>query len=121
MIKMLPESEGAVIGIEVFGKIDSTEENKWIAVFDKLIAEHGSINILVLLNGKFNIGVDAAYGDLKWTFKNLKNMNKLAIVSESHILAWLVAVGSPFGKLVGLSEKHFAASRLQKAWRWVKE
>jgi len=121
MIKMLPESEGAVIGIEVFGKIDATEEIKWIAVFDELIAEHGGINILVLLNGKFNIGVDAAYDDLKWTFKNLKNMNKLAIVSESQILRWLVAAGSPFGKLAGLSEKHFYANRLQKAWNWVKE
>jgi hypothetical protein len=55
MIKKLPESEGAVIGVEVSGKIDSKEENKWIEIFDKLIAEHGSINILVLLDGKFSI------------------------------------------------------------------
>lgn len=36
-------------------------------------------------------------------------MNKLAIVSDS-----------PFGKLVGISEKHFESERLQEAWNWVK-
>jgi len=121
MIKKLQESEGATIGVEVSGKIDSEEENKWIEIFNKLIAEHGRINILVFLDGKFNIGVDAAYEDLKWTFKNLKNINKLAIVSESKVLGWLVAADSPFGKLAGISEKHFETSQLLDAWRWVKE
>jgi hypothetical protein len=64
------------------------EENKWIEIFDKVIAEQGRINILVFLNAKFGVGVDVAYDGLKWTFKNLKNMNKLAIVSQSTVLAW---------------------------------
>lgn len=121
MIKKLPQSKGAIIGVEVNGKIDSEEENKWIKIFDKLIEEHGSINILVLLDGRVDIGVDAAYEDLKWTFRNLKQMNKLAIVSESRVLEWLVAADSPFGKLAGISEKHFETSHLQEAWNWVKE
>ena len=121
MIRKLPESAGAIIGVEVSGKIDSKEENKWIDIFDKLIEEHGNINILVLLDGKINYGVDAVYDDLKWTFKNLKNMNKLAIVSESRVLGWLVAADSPFGKLAGISEKHFKTSCLQDAWSWVQE
>lgn len=121
MIKKLPESEGGIIGVEVSGKIDSDEEKKWIDIFDKLIEEHDQINILVLLGGKINYGVDAAYDDLKWTFKNLKHMNKLAIVSESRVLGWLVAADSPFGKLAGISEKHFETSKLQDAWSWVKE
>lgn len=120
MIRQLPESEGATIGVEVSGKIDSEQENKWIAIFDKLIEEHGKINILVLLDGKINYGIDAAYDDLKWTFKNLNHMNKLAIVSESHILEWLIAADSPFAKLVGISEKHFEKSHLHDAWHWVK-
>jgi len=84
MIKKLPQSEGAVIGLVVSGKIDSKEENKWIELLDKLIAEHGSINILVLLG-------------------------------------WLVAADSPFGKLAGISEKHFELSHFQDAWNGVKE
>lgn len=121
MIRKLPESEGAIIGVEVSGKIDSSEENKWIEAFDRLIEEHGSINILVLLDGKINMDLDAAYDDLKWIFKHLKNINKLAIVSQSTVLSWLVAADSPFGKLVGISEKHFETSKLEDAWSWVRE
>jgi hypothetical protein len=121
MIKKLPESGGAVIGVAVSGKIDSKEETNWIEIFDRLIAEQGKINILVLLDGRINIGADAAYADLKWTFKNIKNMNKLAIISDSKVLGWLVAADSPFGKLVGVSEKHFKTSHLQDAWNWVKK
>ena len=91
----------------VSGKIDSAEENTWIENFDKLVEEHGTINILVVLDGKINYGIDVVYNDLKWTFKNLKHMNKLAIVFESTVLKWLVAANSPFGKLVGISKKHF--------------
>lgn len=120
MIKMLPESEGAVIGIAVSGKIDAAEENKWIAVFDDLIEKHGSISVLVVLEGQFNIDLDAAYTDLKWTIKHIKNMAKIAIVSNSKILGWLVAADSPFGKLAGIREKHFDTSDLVKAWCWVK-
>jgi len=69
MIKKLQESEGATIGVEVSGKIDSEEENKWIEIFDKLIAEHGSINILVLLG--WLVAADSPFG-------------KLAVISEKH-------------------------------------
>ncbi|MFT6985892.1 MAG: hypothetical protein ACJAT7_001712 [Psychromonas sp.] len=120
MIRKLPESEGSTIGLEVSGKIDLEQENQWIEIFNKLVEEYDKINILIVLDGKINFAVDVAYEDLKWTFKHLKNMNKLAIVSESKVLGWLVAADSPFGKLVGISEKHFELSRLQDAWRWVK-
>lgn len=120
MIKKLPQSEGAVIGIEVSGSITAEQESQWIEIFDALIVEHGTINILVVLDGKINMGFDVVYDDLKWTFKHLENMNKLAIVSQSKVLEWLVALDSPFGKLAGISEKHFETSELQSAWSWVR-
>jgi hypothetical protein len=121
MISKLPESKDATIGIEISGKISTEEESKWIEVFDKLIEEHGDINVLVELDGRINFGIDVAFSDLKWTFKNIKNMNKLALVSDSKVLGLLVAADSPFGKLVGVSEKHFESSKLADAWEWVKE
>ena len=120
MIKQLPESQGATIGLEVSGSIDIDQENHWISVLDKLIEEHGNINILVLLDGKIKMGVDVTYTDLKWTFRNLKSMNKLAIVSDSKVLGWLVTADSPFGKLAGIDEKHFETENLSDAWDWVK-
>jgi len=61
-----------------------------------------------------------AYDDLEWAIKPLTNMNKLAIVSDSKVLKWLVAIDSPFGKLAGISEKHFDRDNLSAAWDWIK-
>ena len=121
MIRKLPESTGNTIGVAVSGNISVAEENQWIAIFDELIKKHDKINVLVLLDGKINFGVDVLYKDLKWTIKNIKHMNKLVIVSDSKVLAWLVAADSPFGKLAGISEKHFETAKLQDAWQWAKE
>lgn len=120
MIRQLPQSEGATIGVEVSGRITAAEEKQWIDTFNALIETHHTINILVLLDGKLNVGTDVAYQDLKWTFTHLANMNKLAIVSDSRVLSWLVAADSPFGKLAGISEKHFDTRELEDAWHWVK-
>ena len=84
------------------------------------LPESEASTIGVEVSGKINIGVDVVYADLKWAFKNIKRMNKLAIVSDSRVLYWLVALDSPFGKLVGISEKHFESNQLQEAWAWVK-
>ncbi|GLO62263.1 hypothetical protein MACH09_27710 [Vibrio sp. MACH09] len=121
MIKQLIESEGATIGLEISGKIDSQQENQWIEKLDNLIQEQGAINVLIVLNGKFSMDANVVYKDLKWTFSNLKNINKLAIVSDSKLIGLLVAADSPFGKLVGIDEKHFEISKLNDAWRWIKE
>ena len=121
MITLLPQGEGATIGIQVNGRIDKAEEEKWIVIFDKLIKEHQTINVLVLLNGKIDIGIDVAYEDLKWTMDHMSNMNKLAFVSSSRVLKWLVAIDSPFAKLVGIDEKYFTSDELQDAWDWVKQ
>ncbi|WFB36202.1 STAS/SEC14 domain-containing protein [Kiritimatiellota bacterium B12222] len=119
MITKLAESEGATLGLEVSGKIDLIEEKKWIGIVETLIQEHDRINILVVRGGKLGYEFKAAYEDLKWTFKHLKHIHKIAIVSESNVLAALVAMDSPFAQTVGISEKHFKTSNLQDAWQWV--
>ncbi len=121
MITQLAQSHGNTIGVSVSGKIDLAEENRWIGIFDELVKTHGKINILVQVDGKIDYELNAVYEDLKWTFKHLAAINKLAIVSDSKVLGMLVAADSPFAKLVNISEKHFETEQLADAWDWVKQ
>lgn len=59
----------ATIGIKVSVKIYLEQENQWIEIFNKLREEYEQINILVVLDGKINFGIDIAYQNLKWVFK----------------------------------------------------
>ena len=121
MIKELPESEGPVLGIEITSKVTLEEEKEWIEKFDKAIEEHGKVSALIVLSEEASFGVKAGIEDLKWIMKNMKKLNKIAVVSKSNVWKWLVALDSPFASLVGISEKHFEPSEIADAWSWVKE
>jgi hypothetical protein len=121
MITELPESEGSVLGVKITGKVTLDMEKEWIERFEKAIEEHGKVSALVYLDENASWGVKAGIEDLKWVMKNMKQLNKVAVVSESNVWKWLVALDSPFAKLVGISEKHFEPSEIADAWAWVKE
>ena len=121
MIKELPESEGPVIGFEITSKVSLEEEKEWIEKFEKAIEEHGKVSAVIVLDKQASFGVKAGIEDLKWIIKNMKKLHKIAVVSESTVWKWLVALDSPFAKLFGISERHFEPSELADAWIWVKE
>lgn len=121
MINELPGSEGSVLGFEITSKVSLTEEKAWIARIEKVLSEHEKISVLVILDEQAGWGIDAGIEDLKWIMSHMKQIKKIAIVSERPVLKWLVAIDSQFAKLVGIGEKHFELSQLADAWSWVKE
>jgi hypothetical protein len=121
MINELPESEGAVLGFEVTSKVSLAEEKAWIARIEKALSEHEKISVLVILDERAGWGSDAGIADLKWIMTHMKQIQKIAIVSERPILKWLIAVDSQFAKLVGIGEKYFELSQLADAWSWIKK
>jgi hypothetical protein len=120
MIKELPESEGPILGFEITGKVSLEEEKEWIEKFEKAIEEHGEVSALVVLGEQASWGIKAGIEDLKWILTHMKQLKKIAVVSESNVWKWLVALDSPFAKLVGISEKHFEPSSITDAWKWIK-
>jgi len=121
MIRELPESEGAVIGCEITGKVSLEQEKEWIEKIDKVIEEHGKVRVLVVLGDEASWGVKAGIEDLKWIVNNMKKLGKIAVVSENHIWKWLIALDSPIAKLVGINEKYFELSDIDDAWKWLRE
>jgi len=121
MIKKLSESEGSVLGFEVTGKVSLEEEKKWIDYLDNAIETYNKVSVLVVLGEQASWGAKAGIEDLKWIMTHLKQLNKIAVVSESNVWKWLVTLDSPFAKLFGISEKHFEPSKMADAWSWVKE
>lgn len=121
MINELAESNGAVLGFEVTGKVSLEDEKKAIERVNKVLEEHDKVSILVVLSEKAGFGVKAGIEDLKWLIRHMTKLNRIAVVSESHVWQWLVALDSPFASLVGISEKHFQTSQIDEAWAWIKE
>ncbi len=119
MIKELPESNGAIVGFEVTGKVSLEQEKELIGKIENVVQEYGKVSVLAVLHEDAGWGIKAGIEDLKWVATHLKNINKIAIVSSSNVWKWLVTIDGFFAPLVGIGEKHFKTSELDDAWAWL--
>ncbi len=119
MIKELEQSSEKVFAFEVTGKITLEEEKAWIEKLDKKLENQDKISAMVILGENVSWGTWAGIEDIKWLFKNYKKFNKVAIVAQSSVWKWLVAIDSTFAKLVGVDEKYFDIEKKEEAWEWV--
>lgn len=120
MYKVLPQSEGPTLGLMISGKIDITEEQEMIELAEKVLAEHDKLNLLVIVGENVWASLEAAYADLRWITTHLKNVAKLAIVTDSKTLGWLVEQDAKIARHLGIGERHFATDELEEAWTWTK-
>ena len=119
MIKELPQSTEDILAFEIMGEVTLEEEKEWIARFDKILEKKDKISAMVILGENASWGTWAGIEDIKWLYKNYKKFKKIAIVSESWVWKWLVAIDSKFAKMMGLEERHFEAHEAQEAWEWL--
>ncbi|MCP4199201.1 MAG: STAS/SEC14 domain-containing protein [Proteobacteria bacterium] len=121
MIEKLPQSGGSVLGVKIMGKVTLEAEKELIGKVEEVVQEHGKISLLAQLDEGAGWGIKAGLEDLKWMVMNIKKIDKIAIVSDSNTWKWLVNLDSPFAKLIGVGEKHFAVVDIDAAWKWLKE
>lgn len=119
MYTILPRSRDAVLGVEISGKITLDQEKELIAKAEELIEDHGKISVLVMIGEHAGVSFEAAAADIKWVLANLQHLSRIAIVTDSKLLAVLVAVDATFAKMVGIQEQHFDQTEIETAWHWV--
>ncbi|WP_299725421.1 STAS/SEC14 domain-containing protein [uncultured Endozoicomonas sp.] len=121
MIELLPESKGAIVGLDVTGRIASEEEQRWINKIQAMIDQYGKLSFLIVYHPDAHFTAAAMYEDLKWTLGHLKNINKIAIVSDSKLIKLLVHADSPFARMLHIKERYFNNAELTDAWKWIKQ
>ena len=119
MYTILPRSNGPVLGVEVSGKIDIEQEKELIAKAEELIGTHDKISVLVVLGDHVGISFEAAVSDIKWVLTHMPHLRKVGIVTDSKLLAALVAVDATFAKMAGIQEQHFSRDEIETAWHWI--
>lgn len=121
MIRELPESQGAILGFEITGKVSLEEEKKWIERIEGTVREYEKVSTLVILSDEAHWGIKAGIEDLRWLTNHMKELDKVALVSDRKIWKWLVALDGPFAKIAGIKEKHFQPDKIEEAWKWIRE
>ena len=114
MINILPRSKGKVIGFETSGTISMEDENRAIEVCDKLIAEHGKINVLIVLGSVKYESLKVMYTDMMWALRHVRQMDRIAVVGDSPWEKLAIKADS-----LVFGEKYFDKSQLEEAWHYV--
>jgi hypothetical protein len=119
MIEILPESDGAVLGIRAVGNITQEDYDK---VFnprvESILNEYGAIKILCMLDKglpKFKAGQPWDQDGFK--LKDKRVLPKIAVVGDSlmvRLSAKAIAMST------GSDLKTFSTSKMKQAWDWVR-
>lgn len=119
MIEFLPESEGAVVGLRVGGKLtDADYKNVLVPRLESLIAEHGAVRLLCVMDESFEgWDLQAAWDDASLGLRHRGDFEKLAIVGGP---GW-VATGAKLAAFLVKGEiRIFPADQLAAAWEWLR-
>ncbi len=121
MIEFLPISQGNCLAFRVTDKVSAEQEQHWLDEIQKIIDQEGKVRIMVILEDAAHWGVKAGFADLKFAIKHIRHFQKLAIVSSSQVMNWLVSIDSYFAAIANIKEKHFSPEQQSLAWDWLQQ
>ena len=119
MIRILPESNGNVLGVQASAKLtDADYRTIWIPELERIINEHGTVRVLLYMDETFaGWEVNALWDDAQFGLKHANEFDKIAIVGGPDWVAWSVRLLANFikGEI-----RTFPNDQLDQAWGWVK-
>ncbi len=117
MIQKLNESSGKVIGFKLSGKLTDSEYKVFVAGVETIIADQGKIRLLMIVDYPQDFDLKAAWDDLVFWIKHIKDIEQLAIVGQKEWEKWIELLEKP---LIRTEVKYYNALCLQDAWSWLR-
>lgn len=118
MIKKLSESTADVLGYEISEKVTEADYEILEPEIDAAVATYGSVRLLFVFTAMVGIELSAIDNDLRIGLEHRDDIERIAIVSDSAVYAWLTASAD---YLIGIEAAHFAPRDLAAAWAWINE
>jgi hypothetical protein len=84
---------------------------------DGAIAEHGKINLLVVIKEFVFKGLEAAKADFKFGTQQYRQVSKAAFISKVKWCEWAIKVLDPITRRT--DKKSFEPDQLEESWVWL--
>jgi hypothetical protein len=117
MFEILPESTGPNIGFKISGTVTKGDYDTILPRLDESIAEHGKINLLVVIEEFDFKSWEAAKADFQFGTHQYRQVEKAAFISKKKWQAWTVKILDFFTRRT--DEKTFEPDQLEEAWAWL--
>ncbi|NER22240.1 MAG: STAS/SEC14 domain-containing protein [Symploca sp. SIO1C2] len=118
MISFIPIEQGNIIGIEIDGKIETSDIEQMIAVVEEKLKSHKPLRAYVQVKSLGGVSLEGLLEDLKFALRHLNDFEKKAVVCE---LSWLTKIATVSSKLFpSIEVKCFSWSEQEQAMAWIK-
>jgi hypothetical protein len=102
----------------VSGKLVEEDYNKLVERTEELVANHGSINMIIELKDFHGWTAGAAWEDLKFGIEHFNHIDRMAIVGES---VWEEGMAMFIKPFTTAEVKYFDHKHSDDAYNWIHE
>lgn len=115
MHEIIPEN-GNVVRVRVSGKLTQADYDKLIPSWEQMIARHGSMRMLFVMENFSGWEAGAAWEDFRFGREHGKQVERIAMVGEKKWQEWMSKLASFF---VSEEVKYFDHTEIEAAERWI--
>jgi hypothetical protein len=120
IVTILPESEGALVGVHITGRLRDADYKKFQAEMMARLPEDGKLRLLVVVDENFRGWTPkACLDDIAMVFAPWRRrFEKLAVVAGPGLVRWCVEHFP--SALLPYPMKAFSESEMDTAWSWLR-
>ena len=116
MLDYKEDTDAGIVEITVDGRITREEFDDVAAKLEALIASHGKIRILEIVNDFQGIETSAFWDDLKFSLRHLNDFSKCAVVSDKQ---WVNLWSTLLRPFISCEVEHFEPDEIEMARAWL--
>jgi hypothetical protein len=117
-IKATPLISERVLHVRLNGTLTDDDYKQFVPELERLIAQHGSLRLLIEMSDFHGWSAGALWDDLKVLLKHGKEIERVAIVGEKSWQEWMARMAKPF---LHSTIQFFDRAHASEARRWVLE
>jgi hypothetical protein len=112
------ENGGKVLVVEVSGKLETANYERFVPEFERLVREHGKLRVLFDMTGFHGWELCALWEDIKFDVNHFSDIERLAMVGEKKWQQGMATFCKPF---TNATIRYFEHTELDKAMEWLGE
>lgn len=115
-VKLVEKKDGQILEIQAGGKLTHADYAQFVPAFERLVKQHGKINVLVELVDFHGWDAAALWDEVKFDLKHLSQIKRLALVGNK---VWEEGVANFCAPFVSADVRFFDPTQFAEARAWL--